>query len=154
MTDLDRLLELHEKYKNLSLNLGLDEGNEYHSLKSQLESKLAESDNIQPINKHPKSDNRIIQAKFAGEAVIGINETMYNTSDDISIQHKKLQSQHTNLQRQHDALVKAIQDEIEMYQNIIDGKAECGNYALEQIRAKDRQKLLQNLLESTKEKAN
>lgn len=136
MTDLDRLLELHD-IKDTILDKIKDtwseqDKQEYQSLKSQLESKLARYDKLERDNGAREQCSAILIESY---------------KEDI----RKLQSQHTNL-------VKAIQDlgftdeDISLLANSIDGERDWTEKERESMIGKI-YKLQNLLLESTKENA-
>ncbi len=167
MTDLDRLLGIfHSNILRLDNNFGfsVSEMEEINNLKSQLESKLAESDRISKLqienseypeifvekhnaflNKDGTPNDESWQAK-EGQYQYRIASVHYKTEQEAREKLKfilnlqQIQSQHTNL-------VKAIQDRIKVLELAKLELHPANNQHL--IWTKNIEEL-QNLLESTK----
>ena len=144
MTDLDRLLEI-ERDIQANLSRGSTDAVEFHrkerqQLISQLESKLAESDEI------TNNELGTIQYRAKQNEIVELKKTI-----------EQIQSQYTNLQRQYDALVKALQDKLNKSQKIINERRNNKDTLIHIPFSETEIKELQNLLgvsqrnESTKE---
>lgn len=172
MTDLDRLLEIDDEVERIGYQMKeldsnsqrykeLDEiynakSQEKLSLKSQLESKLAESKRLHCPRCHESKNCRYM---LDGLIICDKCNFVFTPEESLEAELKQIQSQHTNL-------VKAIQDRINKPTKIsghihehgmsrIGRKCKyCEQEKLESLVEKQVKQELQNLLESTKKKSN
>lgn len=167
MTDLDRLLELEMDKALVEIKgeqFNPNRESERQSLKSQLESKLAESDFNKTMREHHKRQCEKIQSQHTN---------LVKEFEELKEHHRQYHACGTSeiiieewyrKAKQYDNLVKAIQDdltktksEIEKVERSLSGQMPS-NERISLVSRSNRLVFhsirLQNLLESTKEKSN
>jgi len=171
MTDLDRLLEL-QRLVTIETHCWTDEEDaEFQSLKSQLGSKLADGDKFQaslqfiPKNSDGHATVECIFCKRGHhEDCLGAPQNCCCGFWDNKVEtpEQQIQSQHTNLKESHLKLAEKY-SKLEMeHTNLVKAIQEIFDFDKRRIASghgykvdlKEQLRAIQNLLESTKEKAN